>query len=169
MPARKLTADMQEAVDTLHATHLRLVHDRAVLRAKIEAQLRDELASLEDDRSAAARTCQALGVPKSVMLEAIGTSSYNTIYAILDHSTHTSNVVTGTALDNIEFQDGRWLVTSPDGCTMPLNESGRGYAIEYTPGPEGREWDEQPILPTPAWEAWYEKNADLIAEHVRAA
>jgi hypothetical protein len=157
-------------VDRLHATHLKFVHDKAVLRARIEAQLRNELDALEYARAEAARVCQALGVPKSKMLEAIGTTSYSTIYEILGRGGATPvNNSDSAVLRAVTNEGGQWYATSPDGCKMRLNEHGRGYALDMQPGPVGREWDETPILPTPAWEAWYEANADLIAEHVRAS
>lgn len=169
---RTATPAQKSALEALHNTHIRLVHDKAVLRAEVEAQLRQKIAELEDLRAHAARQAQALGVSKSDMLRAIGTTNYNTIYAILDRAgVATAEPVRGnlSILNAIERREDAWYVTSPDGCTMPLLDSLNHPRIDDKPGPEGQEWLSTPILPTEAWTAWFEANGDLIREHINGA
>lgn len=171
MSRRNISDRGQDAVEALRAAHLTYVHDKAVMRAQVELEIRERLSALELNRAQAARECLALGVPKSLMLEAVGTKNYGTIDSILSVGADSGAPAPGAqgVLDGLMQIDGAWYATSPDGCTMRLNASGRGFELDYVPGPEGREWDESPILPTPGWESWHEKHADLISEHVRAA
>ena len=169
---KPLTPAQKIALDTLHNAHIRLVHDRAVLRAEVEAGLRQKIEELEDSRTQAAREAQALGVSKKAMLDQIGTTNYNTLYTILHRGgTAGAEVTSGTlgVLNALEQREDAWYVTSPDGCTMPLSDSLRQARIDDKPGPKGQEWLTTPILPTAGWEAWFESNGDLIREHIRAA
>jgi hypothetical protein len=86
MGRRQYDADQREKLDALSAIHLQRVRQRAALRLQVEAQLRDALHGLEIRESRAANHALSLGVTKTDIGRAIGTSNWETLRKLLSLS-----------------------------------------------------------------------------------
>lgn len=83
MPKRKYDTQQQAELDLLAAIHEEKVMGRAVIRRRIEAELRDALNDLELKESAQANKCMALKVTKTDIGRAVGTANFDSINAML--------------------------------------------------------------------------------------
>lgn len=172
MTTRKPTETEQVALNDLRTAHIAYVNKKMTLRQEIETEFSDRLGEYESRRTQAAHNAVSVGATGAMMLKALGLKGYPSLYAILGRPTATTRLSTftpdtkATAISAaLEERGDAWYATSPDGCTMPLLDGATGYRVDEKPGPEGKEWETVPILPTPEWVEWFDVNADAIREY----
>lgn len=77
------SSDQQAKLDALAAIHLQRVHQKSSRRLQIETQVREALDALQTRESLAANEALALGVSKTKIGRAMGTSNWDTLSAVL--------------------------------------------------------------------------------------
>lgn len=166
---RKYTQEQRNALQVLIALHGQKVHQKAVIRAQVEAEIAERIEKLSIKESRAASEAFELGVTKTDIGRAIGTSHWQTIQDTIMRTTlEVADLAVGIA-DTLERREDGWYATSPDGCTMPLVAGLKQPRIDEKPGPEGQEWLTESVLPTAEWDEWFAVNGDAIREYVSGA
>lgn len=121
MPRRKYDSAQQAALDMLARVHMDKVQTKAVIRARIEADLREAVNDLELKESYAANVAFGLKVSKTDIGRALGTANFTTITDCLGRTAHDAVVADFVPVDPMSEAiawdaDARmFTVTIPDG------------------------------------------------------
>ena len=113
----KLSDTAQRALDDVTAKNTALKMAKSRIEAELRAELQNRLSSFIEDRNLAVRLADDLGVPRTQVGRALGTSNYKTVQDILDQTPSTATAVESAGAQT----DARWSATeTEDGLRLSI-------------------------------------------------
>lgn len=106
----KLNDTAQRALDDVTAKHVALKMAKAKIEAELRLELEKRLSAFTEDRNLAVRLADDLGVPRTQVGRALGTSNYKTVQDILDQTPSTATAVESAGVTT----DARWSVVDTE-------------------------------------------------------
>lgn len=113
----KLSSSARSALDTVREKHLAYTIAKANIEAELKRELGIRLENIKNERDNALRYAVQVGVPKTQLGKAIGTSNYKTVQEIL--GTSVPNVSAALGGDRIRVD-----IIEDNVCQITLNDVG---------------------------------------------
>ena len=117
----KLSNSAKTALETVREKHLAYTIAKANIEAELKRELAIRLENIKNERDNALRYAVQVGVPKTQLGKAIGTSNYKTVQEILGSNSPTFVGVDGNA---VSVEKLRIDVVSESSCQVYLNDVG---------------------------------------------
>lgn len=114
-----LTPSAQKALDDVISKHDMVKRTRKLLEDAFRAEVEEKLGPLIKDRNSAIKIADQVGVPRTQIGKALGTSNYKTVQDILENTSLQMAQVSNTQSDAV------WLVSEvSDGYQLTINGLG---------------------------------------------